>query len=277
MVAVGLGQALGLDDGGHGTPSGRTVAGRVRPDVAPMRRRVDCRTGRPTRVGPADPGGSTMTSPSSPTPGRLGPLLEHPQMRLDPAGQRGPAQPHEDAGPAIERLEGGRVDDPRPAGDRFQPPAPFAVEAGAVTRTRKRESGRASRLSTRAVVAQQPEPGVRRPRRRGRRPRRRGRPEPQLREEHRVSGPGRAASPRPRAGSRGRRRAARRRHASDGLSARLSGVPPPVPTAIVSRRSGARPSSSRGRRRSIRGVRRRRRRASRSGPRRPSSSGATGA
>ena len=38
-----------------------------------------------------------------------------------------------------------------------------------------------------------------------------------------------------------------------------------VATAIVSRRSGARPSSSRGRRRSIRAARRRRRRASRSG------------
>ena len=40
------------------------------------------------------------------------------------------------------------------------------------------------------------------------------------------------------------------------------------------RRSGARPSSSRGRRRSIRDARRRGRRASRSGPRRPSSGGA---
>ena len=148
----------------------------------------------------------------------------------------------------------------------------------AVTRTRKRESGRASRLSTCAasrsspsraraerVVAAAGQGGAAGPRRSsgksdGRRP------------------PDRGASPTPCAAWRGRRRAARPARRRDARrSARLPCVPPPVPTAIVSRRSGARPSSSRGRRRSIRGVRRRRRRASRSGPRRPWSGGATGA
>ena len=81
---------------------------------------------------------------------------------------------------------------------------------------------------------------------------------------------------------------ARRRHHEDAAfdgagvpDASSSGRPSPRaaagPHRHLSRRSGARPSSSRGRRRSIRDVRRRRRRASRSGPRRPASGGATGA
>ena len=50
-------------------------------------------------------------------------------MRLDAARQRRPTEPDEDARPAIERFEGRGVDDARPAGDRLEPPAPFAVEA----------------------------------------------------------------------------------------------------------------------------------------------------
>ena len=52
-----------------------------------------------------------------------------------------------------------------------------------VTRSRNTDSGRASRLSTRAVLAQQPEACPRRAGRRGGGPRRDGGPEPQLREQ----------------------------------------------------------------------------------------------
>ena len=128
-------------------------------------------------------------------------------------------------GPAIERLEGRGVDDARPAGDRLEPPAPFAVEAGAVTRSRKRESGRASRLSTRAssrsspsraraerVVAAAGQVGAAGPKR-------------QLREERRSSRPDRGGSPRRSAAWRGRRRGARPAVGADRSVAAAAGSP----------------------------------------------------
>ena len=49
------------------------------------------------------------------------------------------------------------VDDPRPAGDRLQPPAATRSRSPeALARTRKTDSGRASRLSTRAVSRSSP-------------------------------------------------------------------------------------------------------------------------
>ena len=78
-------------------------------------------------------------------------------MRLHPASQRGPAEPHEDARPAIERLERRGVDDPRPAGDRLEPPAPLAVEARTPSPAAgSANSGRASRLSTCAASRSSP-------------------------------------------------------------------------------------------------------------------------
>ena len=147
----------------------------------------------------------------------------------------------------------------------------------AVTRSRKRESGRASRLSTRASSRRRP---------------RRARAERVVA----AAGQGGAAGPRRSSGKRmlvaagswsvahtvrgvawtKTRRSTGPRSVDSTRAARRLPVPP-VPTAIVSRRSGARPSSSRGRRRSIRGARRQRRRASRSGTRRPSSGGGAGA
>src|SRR5438093_1425112 len=50
------------------------------------------------------------------------------QVRLHPARERGPTHSHEDAGPAIEWFERRAVDDPGPAGDRLEAPAPLAVE-----------------------------------------------------------------------------------------------------------------------------------------------------
>ncbi len=211
--------------------------------------------------------------------GRLGPLLQDAQVRLHPAGQRGPTKAHEDARPSIERFECGGVDDPRPAGDRLETPAPLAVEAGRRDphpEARIRAGPRGSRPGPRRAAGR----AGRVPSASSRRPARPARPDRAgARERGRPSRPGRGASPRPCAAWRARRRAARRRRRPRVRRprARPPSAPPPVPTAILSRRSGARPSSSRGRRRSIRGVRWRRRRASRSGPRRPSSGGAAGA
>ena len=193
---------------GRGTRS--RAAGR-----APRRARRRCgagpRTGCPSgSFGSADPrridasrGGVRRTL------GRLGPLLQDAQMRLDPAGQRGPAEADEDAGPAIERLERGGVDDPRAAGDRLQPPAPLAVEAGRRDpdpEARIRAAPRGSRPARRRAAARAA------PARSGssRRPARAARPA-------RGGAPGRApswppdrgASPRPCVAWRGRRRAAR--------------------------------------------------------------------
>src|SRR5829696_2843023 len=91
----------------------------------------------------------------------LGPRLELAQVRLDPAGQRRPSDLDEDARPAIEWLEGGRVDDPRPAGDRFQSPRPFALEASACDAdTEARLRARLEALDP-CLVAQQPETSLR--------------------------------------------------------------------------------------------------------------------
>ena len=148
----------------------------------------------------------------------------------------------------------------------------------AVTRRRKRASGRASRLSTRAASRSSPR---------------------RARAERVVAAAGQAGAAGPslssgkrtpvRAGSwsvahttRGvawtnTRRSTAPPSAASSASGRPPAAPPPVPTAILSRRSDARPSSSRGRRRSIRDAPTRRRRASRSALRRPSSAGAGGA
>ena len=182
-------------------------------------------------------------------------------------------------GPAIERLERGRVDDPGPARDRLEPPGPLAVEAGCGHPHPEPRIGSRLEALDLSDVTQQPEPGARGACRRGRRPGS-ARPGPSRSSGKRARRGRRIVQGRPdrRVAWRGRRRAARPAPASEQAGPIApAGRPPPVPTAIVSRRSGARPSSSRGRRRSIRDARRRRRRASRNGPRRPWSSGATGA
>ena len=137
-----------------------------------------------------------------------------------------------------------------------------------LTRSRKRASGRASRLSTRASSRRRPSLGAGGAGRRGCRPARGGRPEPELRVDRGAPGgvvqggphdPGRGLDEDPSLDEAVR-------------AAVVTGSP--VPNLRIRSeghrprpRSGARPSSSRGRRRSTRGVRRRGRRASRSGPR----------
>ena len=195
-------------------------------------------------------------------------LLERTEMGFDAGLERAPPEPDEDVGPAIERLERRGMDHPRPTGDRLQPPAHSLSNPEPVTRSRKRDSGRASRLSTRASSRSSPRRVLAVPRRRRGRPRRRRRPEPELREQRRGSPPGRGASPRRSAATPARRRVAR-----PGVAAQVIAGTAKADLGVrtdghrVRRRSGARPSSSRGRRRSIPVARRPDRRASRSAPR----------
>jgi hypothetical protein len=63
--------------------------------------------------------------------GRLGALLQGPQVMLD-ARREGPATDlHQEAGPAVVRVEGRLVDHARAAGKRLEPPAELAAEPGA--------------------------------------------------------------------------------------------------------------------------------------------------
>ena len=189
-----------------------------------------------------------------------------------------PAQADEDDRPAVDRLERGGMDDPGPAGDRLQAPAPLALEAGSGHAQAEDRFGPRLEALHVGVLAQQPEPRASGPGGRGRRPRRRRGSEPELREEDRgrcrvvqgrPDGPWRRLDEDPpldqaiaRAGGR-----------PDGESRPLGQDGRPS----LRSRSGATPSSSRGRRRSIRGARWPGRRASRSEPRRRWWRGATGA
>ena len=143
--------------------------------------------------------------------------------------ERRPTEPDQDPGPAVERLERRRVDHPRPAGHRFELPAPLAVEprrrhaqpeAGVRARLealdagRRRGAGRAGR----GPSGSWPPPA------RSARPAR-----------DRSSGksavrrtPDRGGSPRRSAATRGRRRAARR-PVRAAVVAGVAGSPPPDP------------------------------------------------
>ena len=68
-------------------------------------------------------------------------------MGLDTCLERPATEAHEDVRPAVDRLERRAVNDPGPAGDGFEPPAPFALEPEPVTRNRKIDSGRLLRGS----------------------------------------------------------------------------------------------------------------------------------
>src|SRR6476661_2486862 len=85
---------------------------------------------RPARPAPRSPLRHASRGGVRGSLGRLGPLLQDTQVRLHPAGQRGPTKAHEDPRPAIERFERGGVDDLGATGDRLESPAPLTVEAG---------------------------------------------------------------------------------------------------------------------------------------------------
>ena len=249
---VRLGEALGLDDGCQPGFLRLPATWDARP-VAPI---VTVR--RPENV--------TASARVRPTTGlgrllrcllrSLGSFLEHPQVRFHPAGQRCTRDADEDPRPAIERLERRGVDDPRPAGDRLEAPAPLAVEA------RRRDAQAEARLGPclqaldAGRLAEQTQPGAGRPRRRGRRPGWGRGPELELGKER---GAGRGVVQR-RPDVRGVAWTKTRRSTgpgSDGSIARVArrSLDPRCPRPSLSRRSGARPSSSRGRRRSTRGAR----------------------
>src|SRR4051794_19538243 len=261
VLAVRLRQAFGLDDSGHGPSRTKYRMYRAKPSA----RAVGCPApGERQVVGDAERWPASARSLST--------------RRCASTRLASEARPRRTRMP-VHRSNGSNV----AAWMTRVPPATGSSRQlhslsnpEPVTRTRKRDSGRASRLSTRAASRSRPSRAL----------------------ADRVvaaAGHGGAAGPSRTSGkstfvragswrvvqtSRGVAWTNTRRSTAPGSdvpSVRLPGVPPPVPTAIVSRRSGARPSSSRGRRRSIRGVRRRHRRASRSGLRRPSSGGETGA
>src|SRR3954447_20137258 len=106
-------------------------------------------------------------------------------MRLDPTGERGTPESHEDPRPAVEGLERRRVDDPGPAGDRFQPPAPLAVETGARDPHPEPRLGPGLQAFDAGAVTEKAETRVGRTSGRGSRPRRRRGPEPELGEQDR--------------------------------------------------------------------------------------------
>ena len=148
------------------------------------------------------------------------------------------------------------MDDPRPARDRLQAPAPLALEARAGHTQAEARLGSSLEALDLRRVAQQAEAG----------PGRSG----SWRPPARTARPGRAAAPgrgpRSAAGSwsvaqtvRGDAWTNTRRSTSRsaaGVAGTAASRPPgPGRTAMVCRRSGARPSSSRGRRRSIRDAR----------------------
>src|SRR5262245_35781667 len=62
-------------------------------------------------------------------------------MRVGELADRLAAQPDEDAGPPVARLEPAVVDDPRPAGERLDPPRPADLELGRNDRDAERAVG----------------------------------------------------------------------------------------------------------------------------------------
>ena len=58
-------------------------------------------------------------------------VLEDDGLPEDESAEGATAEADEDVGPAVDRFERRRVDDPRPAGDRLEAPGPLALEAGA--------------------------------------------------------------------------------------------------------------------------------------------------
>ena len=148
--------------------------------------------------------------------GAFGALLERAQVRLDAGLQR--RRPRRTR-MSVQRSIGSNV----AAWTTRVPPASGSSrhdhslsKPEPVTRSRKSDSGRASRLSTRARSAQQAEPCCARPRRRRGRPGRLGRPEPQLGEERATCCRDRGARPDRCAAAPGRRRGARRRRSPAG-------------------------------------------------------------
>ena len=152
-------------------------------------------------------------------------------MRLDPVASD--ARPSRTRMP-VQRSNGSkvaRVDDPRAAGDRLEPPAPFAVEARGGHAQAEAQIGACLEALDPGVLAQQARAGPGRPRRRGRRPGWSGRSEPELGKERGRRGRDRGASPRRSAAWRGRRRGVRPapRSGRSALSA------PPTPRSTASR------------------------------------------
>src|SRR5262245_44530189 len=102
---------------------------------------------------------------------------------LDTGRQRFAADFHDEAGPAIVRVERGLVDHARAAGEWLDPPAELAAEPGA------RDADGEARLRARLealdprAVAKQPDPRLGKTRRRRGRPVRCGLLEPKLWEE----------------------------------------------------------------------------------------------